>query len=138
MHQEPGQQIARVEVLAARAGGFLVAVARQRAVEVESLERYLLALRHLFGFSEDALVAGAIGDGCTRCDAAAIAPVLEALLSHLDVDGNGAADPLTDGILILRYLFGFTGDSLISGAVDDDCTRCTAAQIEAYLDTLGG
>ena len=31
----------------------------------------------------------------------------------LDVDANGEADALTDGILILRYLFGFTSGALI-------------------------
>jgi hypothetical protein len=30
----------------------------------------------------------------------------------LDIDGNGAADALTDGLLVLRYLFGFTEASL--------------------------
>ena len=30
----------------------------------------------------------------------------------LDVDGNGKTEPLTDGLLIIRYLFGFTGEAL--------------------------
>ena len=52
-----------------------------------------------------------------------------------DVDGNGENDALTDGILIIRYLFGFRGDTLVSEAVAPDCTRCTANEIEAYLGT---
>ena len=28
-----------------------------------------------------------------------------------DIDGDGQSDPLTDGLLLLRYLFGFTGAS---------------------------
>ena len=32
----------------------------------------------------------------------------------LDVDGNGEATPLTDGLLILRHQFGFTDDALES------------------------
>ena len=55
----------------------------------------------------------------------------------LDIDGNGSADPLTDGILVLRYLFGFTGNTLVTGAIDvDGCSRCDAASIEAYLATM--
>ena len=54
----------------------------------------------------------------------------------LDVDGNGQADALTDGLLTIRYLFGFRGATLIDGAVDAGCTRCTAPEIEAYLDSL--
>jgi hypothetical protein len=50
-----------------------------------------------------------------------------------DIDGNGAVEPLTDGLLALRYLFGFRGPTLITGAVAPDCTRCTAAAIEPYL-----
>jgi hypothetical protein len=55
----------------------------------------------------------------------------------LDIDGNGTIEPLTDGILILRYLFGFTDDSLVAGAIDElGCTRCESDAIRAYLDTL--
>ena len=54
-----------------------------------------------------------------------------------DIDGDGEQLPLTDGLLLLRFLFGFTGDTLTAGAVDlVDCTRCSAAAIEAYLESL--
>jgi hypothetical protein len=60
-----------------------------------------------------------------------------AALSIVDVDGNGVFDPLTDGVLVLRFLFGFTGPSLVAGAVDlAGCTRCDAPAIQAYLQTL--
>jgi DNA-binding beta-propeller fold protein YncE len=56
-----------------------------------------------------------------------------------DIDGDGESEPLTDGLLLLRYLFGFTGSTLITGAVDlVNCTRCTAPAIEAYIDALLG
>lgn len=51
----------------------------------------------------------------------------------LDIDGNGATDALTDGLLVLRHLFGFTGDTLISGAIGNSAGRTTAAAIESYL-----
>jgi hypothetical protein len=48
-----------------------------------------------------------------------------------------AVTPLTDGLLVLRYLFGFTGAALTSGAVDTaNCTRCDAAAIGTYLSIL--
>jgi hypothetical protein len=56
-----------------------------------------------------------------------------ARVASFDVDGNGAVDPLTDGLLALRYEFGFRGATLITGAVGAGCTRCTAPQIEAYM-----
>ena len=51
----------------------------------------------------------------------------------LDADGDGEVAPLTDGLLLLRYLFGFRGESLIAGAVGGGCTRCDASAIEAHL-----
>ena len=54
-----------------------------------------------------------------------------------DVDGDGAVEPLTDGVLLLRHTFGFTGATLIGGAVDlANCTRCTAPGIEAFIEAL--
>ena len=51
-------------------------------------------------------------------------------------DGNGEVDALTDGLLILRYLFGLEGDALINGVVADNATRKTASDIEAHLESL--
>jgi hypothetical protein len=57
-------------------------------------------------------------------------------LAVLDVDGNGSVTALTDGLLILRFLFGFTGTTLTSGAIGAGCTRCDGATIAPYLATL--
>ena len=54
----------------------------------------------------------------------------------LDIDGNMASDALTDGLLILRFLFGFGGSTLINGVVAGNCTRCTATDIEAFLNSI--
>jgi hypothetical protein len=54
----------------------------------------------------------------------------------LDVDGDGTIQPLTDGLLILRYDFGFRGATLITGVVSSTCTRCDAPSIEAYLGSV--
>ena len=37
----------------------------------------------------------------------------------LDPSDDGASKPLRDDLVLMRYLFGFSGDSLTSGAVDD-------------------
>ena len=90
----------------------------------------------MFGFSGTTLTNGAVGNGCTRCDAATIAPYLVGLGSQLDADGNGAVAPLTDGLLILRFLFGFSGPSLVTGAIGQGCTRCDATDVANYLAGL--
>ena len=51
-----------------------------------------------------------------------------------DVDGDGVQSSFTDGILIVRYLFGFSGDALISGVIGDGAERDTAEEVEAYIE----
>jgi hypothetical protein len=102
----------------------------------EPLTDGLLVLRYFFDFTGTSLTTAAVGGGCTRCNAAAIEPHLAALGLDLDIDGNSALEPLSDGLLALRWLFGFTGPTLTTGAVGMNCTRCNAAAIEPYLATL--
>ena len=56
--------------------------------------------------------------------------------ARLDADGNGAVAPATDGTLILRHLFAFTGTTLTTGALGADATR-DAAAITTYLNGTG-
>lgn len=56
--------------------------------------------------------------------------------SPIDIDGNGEVNALTDGLLIIRYLFGIRGDALIEGSVANDCSRCTVLEIETFLQGL--
>ena len=54
----------------------------------------------------------------------------------LDIDGNGGApDAATDGMLVLRYLLGFRGTGLTSGAVGFGATL-SDAQIETRLASM--
>jgi hypothetical protein len=105
---------------------------------VEALSDGLLTIRDEFGFTGTALISGAVGTGCSRCEAAAITAYLDQCegAGILDVDGDGSVAALQDGILTVRYEFGFTGTSLTDGAVGTGCTRCNAAAISAFLDNL--
>ena len=60
-------------------------------------------------------------------------PVAYGIQVGFDLDGDGTLSPLTDGLLLIRYLFGFTGDSLISGAIGEGAERDTAEEVEAYI-----
>ncbi len=103
---------------------------------MEPLTDGLLFLRFAFQFSGVTLTNNAVGPGCMRCDAAAILPYLSGLGLQLDIDGNTAVQPLSDGLLVLRYLFGFRDATLITGAIGQGATRSTAPVIEAYIETL--
>ena len=95
----------------------------------------ILNLRFLAGFTGQSLTSGAVNLAGNRTNPEAIEGFLNNQIDALDVDGNGQARSLTDGILVLRYLAGFRGDSLINNAVDADATRTTAEEIEAWLAT---
>jgi hypothetical protein len=86
-------------------------------------------MRHRFGFTDPALTAGALGSSCTRCDGAAIDTYVTSILAELDLDGDGTVGALTDGLIVLRFAFGFRGSLLVSGAVGENCTRCDAESI---------
>jgi glucose/arabinose dehydrogenase len=104
--------------------------------QYDALTDGLLILRHLLGLSGAALTSGTLGPGALNTTPAAVAEFLNAAGPALDVDGDGATDALTDGLLIIRYLFGLRGPQLIQGAVGAGATRTSAAQIETYILSL--
>tara|TARA_Y100000385_G_scaffold209921_1_gene217746 strand:+ start:262 stop:645 length:384 start_codon:yes stop_codon:yes gene_type:complete len=103
------------------------------SLQAQPLTDGLLVIRHLFGFSGDSLTSGAVSGEANRDDPDSIAGYLADADSQLDIDGDGESKPLTDGLLLIRYLFGFSGDSLISGAIGNGAERDTAEEVEAYI-----
>ena len=70
-------------------------------LETKALTDGLLIIRHLFGFTGDSLVGGAIGSNATQVDAEAISASLDAAGLALDVDDDGEVKPLSDGLKAL-------------------------------------
>ncbi len=105
---------------------------------IDALTDGMLFIRYLFGARGDSLTANAVATDCVNCTAAELEPILEqcATASTSDIDGNGEVDALTDGLLIIRYLSGIRGDSLIEDSIADNCNRCTVLEIENYLQSL--
>jgi CSLREA domain-containing protein len=110
--------------------------ASNSATKYDALTDGLLVIRYLFGLAGPPLTNGALGATATRTDPLAVKVYLDAIRAPLDIDGNGTTDALTDGLLIIRYLFGLRGDPLIAKAVDPLGKRTTAADIETYMKTL--
>ena len=102
----------------------------------DALTDGLLVIRYLFGLSGTALIDGAVGAGASRNTAPLIDGYLTDIRPVLDIDGNGQADALTDGLLFIRYLFGLRGASLIAGVVGPGATRATAPGIETRIQSL--
>ena len=103
----------------------------------DALTDGLLFLRHNFGLTGDPLINGVVAD-----DAQYVSPQdLEDRLTQLgassgDIDGNGTVDALTDGLLLLRYLFGLNGDPLVNGVIAEDATRTESSAVESYIFDL--
>ena len=104
--------------------------------QAQPLTDGLLVIRYLFGFSGSALTNGAIADGAERPLAADIESYLAENSDYLDIDDDGKAMPLTDGLLIIRYLFGFSGDALVSGAIASDANVRLAPEVQDRLDAV--
>lgn len=101
----------------------------------DALTDGILILRYLFDPEGQWNFSDALGNQASRTGRHAIRCFLDGgRTSTLDVDGNGTADALTDGILILRYLFDPTGMWNFSDALGAGATRTSRAAIKAYLD----
>jgi hypothetical protein len=100
----------------------------------DALSDGLLLVRYAFGLRGDKLV----GDDVVADDSTLTAQEIEAKITDAqdiaDIDGNGTVDPLSDGLLLLRHLFGFSGESLVKGVVHPDGSRQTAEEIASYMN----
>ena len=102
--------------------------------EADALTDGLLMLRYSFGLRDESLTADAISPNSPM--AASEVETRVAMLSAItDIDGNAEVDALTDGLLLLRYLFGLRNDSLISDVIGSGASRTSSVDITGYLDS---
>ncbi|MEO7254104.1 MAG: Ig-like domain repeat protein [Casimicrobium sp.] len=95
-----------------------------------------LIARYLSGMTGSAVTSGLTTSGALRTDPAQVGAYLDTIRPLLDIDGDGQFIPLTDGLLLIRYMSGVRGDALITGVVGAGASRSTVVAIEAYLATL--
>ncbi|MAZ25408.1 MAG: hypothetical protein CMK41_06515 [Porticoccaceae bacterium] len=111
------------------------------SIDIDGNERYdaltdgLLILRSMFGLDGLSLTAGTAASDAVYSDSDELISRINTLGDLADIDGSGDIDALTDGLLILRHLFGLEGETLVAGVVSDDATR-TTEEIEAHLNML--
>lgn len=106
--------------------------------KADALTDGLLILRYGFGIRGDALTQGAIASDAIL-SSAEIGSQMNDMEAIIDIDNNGQFDALTDGLIILRYLFGIRGNPLIDGAVANNASRSSAPAITQYLiDNMPG
>ena len=96
----------------------------------------LLIVRYLLGLSGAALIEGAHNPTFgTLADITARLGILSSS-NWLDIDGNGQSLAASDGVLLLRALFGFTGTAVTDNALGaPPQARSDWAEIRTYLNT---
>ena len=104
--------------------------------KIDALTDGLMIIRALFGLTGNSVIANAIGPQATRTTWEAIQQAMHT--TALDIDGNGKTDALTDGLLVLRALFGLTGAAVTNGAIGANATRTDWPAIRAYLNASCG
>jgi ubiquitin len=104
--------------------------------EYDALTDGLLLLRNMFGFTGEQLINGAIGSDALFSASIEVQERINSLGASLDVDNDGHVEALSDGLIILRYLFGFYGESLIADLVAEDGLRQDPSEIKAYIESL--
>ena len=102
----------------------------------DALTDGLMLLRYTFGLRGASLTDSAISSNSTLSPSEVEANVAASTESFADIDGSANVDALTDGLMLLRYLFGLRGGSLIDAAVANGASRSTATDIEAYIISL--
>lgn len=100
--------------------------------QADALTDGLILLRYAFDLSGDALTKDVVATD-SPLTALDIQNNLDQVESFADVDGNGQLDALSDGILVLRFLFGLTGESLVKDAVSESATRSSSLEISQYI-----
>ena len=99
----------------------------------DALTDGLLMLRHNFQIRGDDLVNGAVAVN-SPLTTQEIEQSIENAYDIVDIDDDGRVDALTDGLILLRHLFGLAGDALTVGVISDTSNRSTNIEIEQYLE----
>ena len=55
-----------------------------------------------------------------------------------DIDGDGRQDALSDGLMLVRAMFGLTGASVVNGTTSASSTRTTWDQVRAHMNAQCG
>ena len=93
----------------------------------------LMLLRAMLGLTGTVVTTGATVNGAPRASWEQIAPYVH--LAALNLDGSGNVNAATDGVLLLRAMFGLTGTAVTDGIATNGRTW---TDIRTYLNTQCG
>lgn len=100
--------------------------------EVDALTDGLLFLRHAFGQTGNNLTEGALSPNSTMTSSE-VEQNIKNTLVIADIDYDGKVDALTDGLILIRYLFGVRGQGLVDQVISANANRNNSSEIENYI-----
>ena len=100
--------------------------------KADALTDGLLLMRYAFGLRGEALTDNAVASNSNKTTRQ-IQNSFGLATGLADIDGNEELDALTDGLLLLRYLFDLRGVSLVKSAIAADAVRISDVDIEEYI-----
>ncbi len=99
----------------------------------DALTDGLILLRYGFDLHGENLISGVMDPDSTMT-AAEVEAKIENAANIIDIDGDGEFSALTDGLLLLRYLFDLSGQNLISDVISPTAIRNSVDQITQHLE----
>lgn len=102
----------------------------------DALTDGLIFLRHKFGLTNNLLTDGTISHDSKLTPAEVEQNINNLLTTHpsiADFDNDGKIDALTDGLIFLRYLFGFRENHLVDKVISPYSNRFNSTDIENYI-----
>jgi len=121
--------------------------------KLEAFQDGILVQRYLFGLNQGKSLMGnyryyrnptefedfvMITENSTRKTEEEIISYIKKLINQglLDIDGNGEADALTDGLLLMKYMIGYQKEELINNAIDtENAKRRNAEEIVEFIES---
>ncbi|MFL2530341.1 MAG: leucine-rich repeat protein, partial [Porticoccaceae bacterium] len=99
----------------------------------DALTDGLMMLRYCFGLRGDSVTTSAMAIDSPMNSEQVVAEI-ESALDMADIDDDGEVGALTDGLILLRYLFGLRADQLTAATVSLTANRSSNEAIEAYIE----
>jgi hypothetical protein len=101
--------------------------------EADALTDGLTILKAAFGITGRSMIDGTIAtDSDMTLEDVELS--MQKTMSIADIDDNGEVDALTDGLVVLRYLFDITDSSLTEDAISPDANREAHQSIVDHLE----
>jgi hypothetical protein len=101
--------------------------------QADALSDGLMMIRYLFGLRGSIITNSTVSSDSSLSSEEIVANI-EAAMDIADIDADDKHNALTDGLLLMRYLFGLRDNSLINNVVSLEAARFASEEVEEYIE----